>query len=160
MKTCTECRVEKDLSDFYQRKNKNGQYILRESACKICTAKKHRQRVSGWSTEKKELNYQNQRKWEKNNAERHKRNVRKSDLKNKYGITIEYFENLLLEQDYLCKICNKEETSKTRILSVDHCHVTGKVRGLLCSFCNTGIGLFKDSIKNLEGAIKYLEESK
>jgi hypothetical protein len=57
-----------------------------------------------------------------------------------------------------CAICGSEETNniKTNKMYVDHCHETGKVRGLLCNGCNSGLGHFKDSINNLKLAIEYL----
>jgi len=66
-----------------------------------------------------------------------------------------------LKQNGKCAICKKPETRKTgnkiRELSIDHCHKTGKVRGLLCDSCNNGLGRFKDSVKLLESALKYLK---
>ncbi len=71
--------------------------------------------------------------------------------------------NILLEaQKNLCAICNRLETApdpvtgKIKALSVDHCHLTGKVRGLLCSKCNFGIGYFDDNPEILNKAVKYL----
>lgn len=69
-------------------------------------------------------------------------------------------------QNGLCRICNKPETrinyrnNKTTNLAVDHCHETKVVRGLLCSRCNTAIGLLFHDLENLENAIKYLKETK
>lgn len=63
---------------------------------------------------------------------------------------------MFLLQKGECKICN---TTSTKPLSVDHCHSTGKIRGLLCNPCNMGIGQFKDSIVRLKNAISYLEGS-
>lgn len=86
----------------------------------------------------------------------------KSNIKYKYGITWEEYQNLLLAQNYLCKICKSTETStipgtnKPARLCVDHDHLTGKIRGLLCRNCNTAIGKFKENICLLEQAIKYL----
>src|SRR2546428_12923650 len=71
-----------------------------------------------------------------------------------YGITEEVFNALFEEQNGLCAICKQPELY--RKLSVDHDHLTSKVRGLLCSRCNTGLGLFKDSKVFLEAAIIYL----
>ena len=62
-----------------------------------------------------------------------------------------------LEQDNRCAICG---AMPKKPLFVDHCHVTGKVRGLLCVSCNTALGLLKDSITALEQAIKYLLKSR
>ena len=61
---------------------------------------------------------------------------------------------MLIEQEKRCVICKRNV-----ILRVDHCHTTGKVRGLLCHNCNTGLGQFKDNIDNLKMAIKYLEKN-
>ena len=73
--------------------------------------------------------------------------------------TIEY-NNLLLRQDGRCAICRKQETSRTknsiRRLSVDHCHETNQVRGLLCKRCNLAIGQFEDNWMLLDNAIEYL----
>ena len=60
-----------------------------------------------------------------------------------------------VEQHNLCKICSKEKQ-----LMVDHCHTTGKVRGLLCGKCNKGLGHFKDDIQVIKNIITYLGENK
>lgn len=59
-----------------------------------------------------------------------------------------------------CAICNLHQAELSLTLAVDHCHKTGKIRGLLCVNCNQGIGKFKDSVFLLEAAIKYLQKSK
>jgi hypothetical protein len=80
----------------------------------------------------------------------------------RYGISEYDLEDLLISSDYKCTICGCEEkntdkrTGKVFSLSIDHCHKTGKVRGVLCSSCNAGLGYFKDNIDNLKKAIKYL----
>jgi len=83
------------------------------------------------------------------------------DLKRHYGLTKEEYEALLETQDHKCGICGAEETleinGKTVRLSVDHCHETGAIRGLLCSKCNQGLGCFKDSEDLLKKAIQYLK---
>ena len=58
----------------------------------------------------------------------------------------------------ICRKCNKE-TGKLKRLAVDHCHETGKVRGLLCFHYNSSLGKFKDSIELLQNAIDYLKDS-
>lgn len=73
-----------------------------------------------------------------------------------YGITSAEYDEMFEAQDGVCAICGQEEQVKTRGLSVDHCHTTGKVRGLLCSYCNMGLGLFKDDTESLINAVKYL----
>ena len=84
--------------------------------------------------------------------------VRRQSYKRLYGISIEDYERLLEAQNGLCKICGKEPGHKP--LSVDHNHVTGKVRGLLCSHCNVGIGNLMDNIDIMRKAIDYIESDK
>jgi len=81
---------------------------------------------------------------------------RKFNLKKKYGITVEEFEQMLKNQDYKCDICKLPSDSFKEWLVVDHNHTTGKVRGLLCKSCNFGLGNFKDSTFNLQNALNYL----
>jgi hypothetical protein len=68
-----------------------------------------------------------------------------SHLVAKYGITVEKYDELLIKQNSVCAICGNPETAKSRtgnirLLSVDHDHTTGAVRGLLCVSCNTAVG--------------------
>jgi len=84
---------------------------------------------------------------------------KQSYLKTLYNITIEQYENLFKQQNGKCAICKQIPIGKTHndgTLCVDHCHITGKVRGLLCQKCNRGIGHFNHNILLLESAIKYL----
>jgi len=74
----------------------------------------------------------------------------------KYGLTKDSYQNLLEKQNNLCVICTKEFTTTPH---VDHDHSTGKVRGLLCYPCNSGLGQFEDDIDRLKRAIKYLKQS-
>ncbi len=69
-------------------------------------------------------------------------------------MTYQEFKELLKKQGGKCAICRKVE--RKRRISVDHCHETGRVRGLLCQLCNTSLGGFKDNPKLLKSAIKYL----
>ena len=76
-----------------------------------------------------------------------------------YGINITHdvYLQMLKEQEHKCAICSILDTDLDKLLSVDHCHTTGKVRGLLCYNCNLALGNFKDNINSLENAIKYLK---
>jgi len=84
-------------------------------------------------------------------------------LKKLYGLSLIEYNKLLETQDHKCAICNQPEgaidpySKKPRKLAVDHCHKTGKVRGLLCTNCNTGTGRFNDDISLLKAAVKYLK---
>jgi hypothetical protein len=75
-------------------------------------------------------------------------------IKSKFGINVNQYQLMLQEQNNVCFICSESET---RDLAVDHCHTTGRVRGLLCSKCNTAIGLLKDNIALLDKAKEYLQ---
>lgn len=98
-----------------------------------------------------------QRKFREENPDKQK----DYDLKRSYGIGIVDYIVMLKEQNGLCAICKKPETSirknKVMQLAVDHCHETGKIRSLLCSKCNPGIGYFNHDINLLKSAIDYLE---
>jgi hypothetical protein len=84
-------------------------------------------------------------------------------LQKRFKISLADYENLLKMQNSTCSICNKQESSmdkksnKIRMLSVDHNHTTGEIRGLLCRGCNTSIGLLDDNITLIQKAIKYLQ---
>lgn len=75
----------------------------------------------------------------------------------KYNIAQENYNELLTNQQNSCAICKEKFTEKIKP-KIDHDHKTGKVRGLLCHNCNTGLGHFKDNIKFLEATIKYLKK--
>jgi hypothetical protein len=83
---------------------------------------------------------------------------RKCKLQRKYGLTVADYEALLVAQSGRCAICRKKP-EKVR-LAVDHDHVTGKVRGLLCTCCNTALGKFNDDVNLFQTAIDYLERAK
>lgn len=127
-KICTKCKILKWDDEFTIRFQPN---IL----CSWC----------------KECNNFAGKEWKKRNPD----NTWKNHIKTFYGLSKENYLNLLKLQNNKCKICNKEDV---KILSVDHCHKTGKIRGLLCRKCNSAIGLFYENIINLQNAINYLQE--
>ncbi|MDP3987306.1 MAG: endonuclease VII domain-containing protein [Nanoarchaeota archaeon] len=134
VKRCYVCEETKSIKCFRRKKQKkdglNGE-------CEICDRKRIRK----------------MEKEDKNGSTKKRR--RKKNLK-RYGLTVESFEQLKSEQKNKCKICRIE----TEKLVVDHCHKTGKIRGLLCSNCNIGIGNLKDDTETLQNAINYLNECK
>ena len=88
--------------------------------------------------------------------------MRDRHLELTYGVTNEEYQQMLIKQDSRCAICFTHESSKARNgsiknLSVDHCHTTGKIRKLLCSKCNSMLGMANESKETLYAAIKYLE---
>ena len=97
------------------------------------------------------------RGWRKDNP----RKSRSIDLKKMFGISIEQYEEMLHAQGGVCKICGETERRVDGVgrytnLCVDHCHSTGRIRGLLCTRCNRGIGLFGDKLEIVEMAATYL----
>lgn len=110
----------------------------------------------------KERSRESGRKYRKRNP----RVCKNAHLKRKYGITIEDYDKMLEDQGGVCKICSNPETEvdkkkgKLKDLAVDHCHITGKVRGLLCGRCNKALGKFKDDPELIRSALNYLLETK
>lgn len=178
MKKCSKCSIEQEISNFYNcRKTKDGL----ANWCKPCTKKIRQQHY----TKKKELYLSKAKNWKKENKKKasdinkksyikHRdkilNNAKKDRLENPdrykrislkytYNISLEDFNSLLKKQNYVCAICKKIKHEKHRNLYVDHCHKTGKVRGLLCNRCNLGLGNFDDNISNLEEATKYLGDN-
>jgi hypothetical protein len=88
---------------------------------------------------------------------RRKDYTRKKRLEKEYGITPEEFNNMLLQQRGKCAICGILQSATGKFLHVDHCHKTGKIRGLLCHKCNYALGFLRDSIEIAEAAIEYLK---
>ena len=92
--------------------------------------------------------------WRSNNREKMIANSRKFQL-SRYGLTEADYKELLLTQNNVCAICLGPSTNENFL--VDHNHITGEIRGLLCRLCNTGLGSFRDSPSYLRSAIAYLE---
>jgi hypothetical protein len=127
MKRCGRCKTVKPFTDFSPRSDKPGYRCY----CKQCNVTYN-------------LEYS-----------RKNRHVQRSArLKREFNITIAQYDEMLKNQDGHCAICGNGRGK--RRLAVDHNHVTGEVRGLLCSNCNVGIGSFKENKETLKRAIGYL----
>lgn len=103
------------------------------------------------------------RYYEANPDKRRKRNQPRGNRRPghlaQYGMTLHDYEYMLAAQGYACAICHAgPEEEKHKTLCVDHCHTTGKVRGLLCTRCNRALGLFRDCQKVLKAAVRYLDD--
>jgi hypothetical protein len=146
MKKCSRCKEDKPKTEFYTKcVNKSTGHIKTYAHCKDC----HRLYAINNGNEAKA---KTEKRWLAANR------------KKIYGMTSQDFEDLFENQGGVCAICGKEETAKSRwgtvkTLSVDHCHNTNKIRGLLCDACNRGLGYFKDNPALLQTAIAYLENS-
>ena len=159
MRTCSRCSTEQPLENF-SKKLKGFQHH-----CKMCvkeTNKEHYQENRESKLEYQKAHYQNNseaikeytKDWRKQNTEYTKH----FDRLRKYGLTSEQFCGMLEDQNFKCAIC--EDTLKQdRSTHVDHDHLTGVVRGILCHHCNTGLGCFKDTTLRMKKAIQYLERN-
>jgi hypothetical protein len=133
-KVCSKCGKEKPVSEFPKSKNLKCGY---DSWCRKCKSPSTKAWAKKQTKAKKGQMY------------------RKSIMKKKYGLTETDYLKLISDQGGKCAIC-PTILSETRIC-VDHCHTTGKIRGLLCMNCNTGLGHFKDNTELLNSAIQYLQ---
>lgn len=179
MKTCKKCKVEKEISEFYFYKSKN----YRDGFCKVCRSENNRNWRRNTYTLNETYIRENLLK-EGNNlcfvcekvkplsAFRKSNHVKtgylntcktclaisnkNTKLKAAYGISLEDYDKLFATQNYKCAVCKQLLTTQDKP-SVDHCHITGRVRGILCNNCNRGIGLLKDDPQVLISAARYLK---
>lgn len=133
-------------------------------------AKKYYHQVLKISPEYKKKAYQTNQRWRNNNLEKvrkwrrdwSKQNPDKvfaQKLRSTYGISLETYQILLDIQNKVCAICGKEEPNKKyKTLGVDHNHNTGQIRGLLCTKCNTAIGLLNEDLDLINKVIIYLKK--
>jgi len=148
MKKCSRCKVEYALSFFNKdNKRKDGHTYH----CKEC--------VSFYSKRaNRETTNLAGKLWKQKNPEK----VRMDVVKRNYNLSWEEYIGLLQKQVFSCAICStplkahKGIEHGVDVACVDHCHTTGEIRGLLCSTCNTALGLFKDSKALLSRANEYL----
>ena len=99
------------------------------------------------------------KRYSKNNAEKIRVEKRNRNLKSKYGITSQEFDDMAKAQGGCCAICRQPPSGRWRRLVVDHCHSSGRVRGLLCNQCNRALGFLGDDQETLDRAASYLNGS-
>lgn len=135
-KYCFKCCTAKPRTEF----NKNKyMYDGVNNRCRLCS--------KVWETEYRK-------------SDESKRRKRYQHLRDMFGMSPEDYEKLIEEQNNQCKICGKNgKDCRYKVLVVDHCHATGKIRGLLCDRCNIGLGKFKDNLALLDSAAKYLRDT-
>lgn len=134
-KTCIHCDKTKELSSFVKNKTQPSGY---RNICKDChktneLARRHK------------------------DFDKTRESDRKKNLQKSYGLSVEKYDEILSTQKGCCAICGTHQMKLKKTLFVDHCHTTGKVRGLLCHNCNTILGHAKDREDILKNAIKYLQ---
>ncbi len=135
MKQCQKCLQDKPLTEF-----------------KLVSPRKVPMRFClSCYTENRKLSRSGEKPFDERNAH----------LERVYGITSEEYRDILNRQGGRCAIClgdDPKSPARVKHWYVDHCHSSGKVRGLLCNACNRALGNFGDSIENLERAILYLRD--
>ena len=129
---CWSCGVTKDADEFYLN---NG---LRQGQCKECVR-------AGLQ------------RWRRANPDLYRERMVGYRLQFIYGITRDQYEALLAAQAGACAICGQPPEPGERRFHLDHDHETGAVRGILCGWCNTSIGLFGEDVRLLGRAARYLE---
>ncbi len=143
-RVCVNCREEKPLSEFRRCNNGHDGMSYFCNLCRRLLTESERTRIM-------------QRHRYHSRGDDYKRSF---DLKRNYNISTEQYAKLLEAQGGKCAICGCQETKvmrgKVMYLAVDHCHKTGKIRGLLCNGCNTGIGALKDDPSVLRRAEEYV----
>ena len=127
-KQCRTCDVCKPEEDFY----KDG--AGRKSQCKTC-----------------QNAYKQTRRKSNKDISRHESFIQK------YGITLDQWNQRFADQLGRCKICRAALPERGTMVHTDHCHNHGEVRGILCHHCNTGLGKFKDNPATLRRAAEYIE---
>jgi len=149
MKNCTLCKKTKELSEF--NKNRSHSTGL-DSWCRPCKSSYY----SDWQKRNRKLCSEKQKRWRHSNPLK----TKNKQLRESFGISLEIYNNLLKSQGGVCAICGAKESSthngKIRHLSVDHCHESGTIRGLLCNGCNVSIGRMNDNPFRLIAAAEYL----
>ncbi len=116
-------------------------------------------RSQKWNKANKERRNEITREYRKRHLEKLRAKDRERDRTRMYGITSVEYLKMAESQSGQCKICGTTELYGRTRLAIDHCHSTGRIRGLLCTKCNAGLGMFSDNIEKLTNAISYLKES-
>ena len=138
MKRCTNCGDCRPLNMFGKQKDSKGGSWRKRAVCKECRAELRREEIKKETPEERA----------------HRREVR---LRRTYGITIEQYNTMFAEQEGKCLGSERHQSEFPLNLSVDHCHETKIVRGLLCSGCNLAIGNVEEDPQTLINLASYLE---
>lgn len=151
VKLCLRCREEKTLNLFPKnRRTKHG----RGTYCLVCSADVVRARRQ--TEEGAQAHRESSKRWREANNERHKDN----NANWRYGLTHGEYDAMLAAQSGKCAICKTTEPGTGVVrFAIDHCHTSGKIRGLLCSNCNRGLGYFKDDPARIRRAIDYVNST-
>lgn len=144
-KTCRKCGETKPVAFFY-KKSANARDGVDYSAS-----------LAGYSHNCKECDKRRAAERRERMGQAHVDYMKNFDLRKKYGIGLEQFNQMFAKQSGCCAICGRHQTEFVKGLAVDHDHATGAIRQLLCVNCNHGLGCFMDSIGLLHKAVEYLQ---
>ena len=147
MKICSRCGK---TGIFYKDKSKKDGL---HSICKDCHIE-YRKELHATDSEARNRANERSKRYRIDNPVTYKLSITNSTLKNKYGITLDDYNRILKEQNNSCIVCGA--TPDKQRLHVDHNHITGEVRGLLCQACNVSIGKMKESPELLERLASYI----
>lgn len=153
-KVCTVCMAE--ITSPGETSQQRGNFARRKFCSRRCRTRDYANHAESWRKEDRKVN-----------SEKYAVKNRIASLRKNYGMTLEQYAKMFSAQNGVCGLCGKPESKPHRSkyglsyhLSVDHCHDTGEVRGLLCNQCNRAIGMFDDNPELLEKARIYLESFK
>lgn len=150
-KRCTHCKVIKPTNQFYRNARKKDGL---SSDCRDCLLAYSRSENAKAARQKRDKELPAQRKSDR---------TRRGHWGQRYGISTDEYWRMNADQCGLCAICGTQETGRSnnggvRLLAVDHCHKTGKIRGLLCGKCNRIIGELGDDMSLFRRFVTYLSE--
>lgn len=148
-KRCGDCGKVKAVKLFRKRKTKTARGWSWDSHCIDCRRRQCREYGAG-NREKRNARL---RQYRRNNPEAIKRLDRRRRLRSKYDLTEAEHEQMRSDQNGCCAICGDERDD----LFVDHCHTTGKVRGLLCPKCNTFLGWYERNADQILNFQRYID---
>jgi hypothetical protein len=158
LKKCTKCGIEKELNFFSKDKHKKDGL---KSSCRDCYKIDHLRRYANDPEGQRKRIQDYRTKLRVINPEKLSLSNRNTKLKKAYGLSVKSVEEMKEKQNYCCFICKKHESIiKGRGLVVDHDHTTGEVRKLLCTSCNTALGLLKEDTSTLVSMIQYISSYK
>ena len=150
VKKCSKCEKTKPREQFNKRKKGARDGLC--SCCKSC----HREIAARWAKQNAQKKKEIDRRWQRENPDKVSLMQRKIHIKRLYGVTYGDYERLLEHQGRCCACCGKHESEQKHRLAVDHVHDSGKIRGLLCNNCNSGIGKLGDNSDGVRKALEYL----
>lgn len=149
-KICTKCNKEKPTKDFYKnKKNKDGLF----SSCIVCDKKRKKEQYYANSKIKEQ-----QKKWRDKNKDKTTIYNWRHKIKRLYKLTTKEWEIKFGIQKGCCDICGIHQSTLKSRLCVDHSHIDGKVRSLLCSRCNLLVGQLEINPALIESIKSYLEK--